>query len=176
MNAIPDHSALTSFSVDWDAIYAAVNAWSGECMHHFSAVELAVTKTLLALSQASPDPSAIGLRHFIGQRLEDLAEAIGPDGPFADAGKSASTCLAEYRERHEAFRRQLCHGLVVVTVAQNGHWMMVLRTLSIRARQGEEREIVIEQSAAASRLVQLKRDGQKLAALLGQVRKAAEKT
>lgn len=176
MNAIPDHSALTSFSVDWDAIYAAVNAWRGECMHHFSAVELAVTKTLLALAEVRPDPSEIRLRHLIGQRFEDLPKAIGADGPFADAGKSASDCLAKYRDRHEAFRTQLCHGHVLVSVARNGQWLMVLRTLSIRGRQAERAEFVIEQAAAACRLEQLRRDGQKLACLLGQVRKAAQKT
>lgn len=144
-------------------------------MHHFSAVELAVTKTLLALAKVRPDSSEIRLRHLIGQRFEDLAKAIGADGPFADIGKSASTGLARYRERHEAFRTQLCHGHVSISIARNGQWLMVLRTLSIRGRQAEKAEFVIEQSSAASRLEQLRRDGQNLAASLGQVRKAAEK-
>ena len=145
-------------------------------MHHFSAVELAVTKTLLALAKVRPDSSEIRLRHLIGQRFEDLAKAIGSDGPFADVGKSAFIGLARYRERHEAFRTQLCHGHALISVARNGQWLMVLRTLSIRGRQAEKAEFVIEQSSAASRLEQLRRDAQNLAASLGQVRKAAEKT
>lgn len=177
MNAIPDHSALMSTSVDWVAIYADVNTWRGECLHHFTAVEHAVTNTLLSLAEVRPDSPEIALRHLIGQRFEDLAKAIGPDGPFGDLGKkSAAKALSDYRERHEAFRTHLCHGLVSVAVMQNGQWTLVLRTLSIKGRHAQEGEIVIDKAAATSRLAQLRRDRKRLVDLLGQVRKAAEKT
>ncbi|WP_341712567.1 hypothetical protein [Erythrobacter sp.] len=170
MNAIPDQSALASVPVDWEAIYAEVNAWRGECMHHFSAVEHAVTETLLVLDGAKPDGVTIRLRHLIGQRFEDLSDAIGLNGPFAEKGRSAAKSLAHYREQHEAFRTQLCHGHLAVSVCPNGHWLLVLRTLSIRGRQADTGLVVIEQTNAVSRLEELRRDGRKLAAVLGQVR------
>lgn len=171
MNEIPDQSSLASIPVGWETIYSRVNAWRGECMHHFSAVEHAVTQTLLAFDGAKPDGATIRLRHLIGQRFEDLAEAIGSNGPFADAGRIAAKTLAHYREHHEAFRTQLCHGHIAVSVGQNGQWLLVLRTLSIRGRQADIGLGVIEQSNALSRLDDLRRDGRKLAAVLGQLRK-----
>lgn len=157
----------------WDAVFAAVNAWRGECMHHFSAVEQAITETLLVLDASRPEGSAIRLRHLIGQQFEDLAAAIGPEGPFAYLGKSAALVLGQYRERHETFRSKLCHGHVTVSVECNGHWLMVVRTLAIRARQADRTVDVIQQVEAEGKLAELKRDGQKLAAVLGQVRKVA---
>lgn len=171
MNAIPDQSTLVSNQVDWEAIYAAVNAWRGECMHHFSAVEHAVTETLFALDGAKPEGTTIRLRHLIGQRFEDIAEAIGSNGPFANVGRKAVEPLTHFREQHEAFRAQLCHGHITVSVCRNGHWLLVLRTLSIRGRRADTGQMVIEESNARSRLAELKRDGQKLAAVLGQLRK-----
>ena len=172
MNAISDQSALASVSFDWETIYAEVNAWRGECMHHFSKVEYAITQTLLALDGAKPDGTSIRLRHLIGQRFEDLAEAVGPNGPFTEVGRFAAKSLAHYREQHEVFRTQLCHGHIAVSVGPNGHWLLVLRTLSIRGRQADTGLVVIEQSNAVSRLEELRRDGRKLASILGQVRKA----
>lgn len=172
MNAIPEQTALASLPINWEAIYAEVNAWRGECMHHFSVVEQAVTRTLLALDGAKPDNANIRLRHLIGQRFEDLSEAIRSEGLFAEEGKAAFKALEQYRERHEAFRTQLCHGHVAVSVVRNGDWLLVLRTLSIRGRQVDAGLVLLEQSTAMSRLEELGRDARKLAADLGQVRKA----
>lgn len=176
MNAIPDQSTLTSTQVDWDAIYAAVNAWRGECMHHFSAVEHAVTNTLLVLDRGKPDGATVRLRHLIGQRFEDIAEAIGSNGPFADACRGAAETLAHYRKHHETFRTQLCHGHIAVSVRPDGDWLLILRTVSIRGRQADHDLTVIEKSNAISRLDELKRDGQNLASVLGQVRKSVVET
>ena len=97
MNALSPFPALKSDGPDWDAICQEVNAWRGACMHHFSVVEEAVTKTLLALSEAEGASSKVRLRHLIGQRFEDLELAIGPDGPFAEIGKTAARALAQFR-------------------------------------------------------------------------------
>lgn len=173
MTSQPAEPAPQNPVANWDAVFAAVNAWRGECMHHFSAVEQAITETLLVLDAAKPEGSGIRLRHLIGQQFEDLAAAIGPEGPFADLGKSAGLVLGQYRERHETFRSKLCHGHVTVSVECNGHWLLVVRTLAIRARQADRTLDVIQQAEAEGKLAELKRDGQKLAAVLGQVRKAA---
>ena len=156
----------------WDAIFTEVNAWRGACMHHVSMVEMAVTETLLTLSAATPDGTRIRLRHLIGQRLEDLTAALSPGAPFGEVGKTALIELSQYRERHEAFRALLCHGVVKVTVDCGGQWVLVLRQLSIRSRQAERNALALDQGEAQAMLVALKRDGQKLASVLGQLRKA----
>ena len=164
--------ALTSQPVNWDSIFAEVNAWRGACMHHFSAVEMSVTETLLALSATMPVGASVRLRHLIGQRFEDLAAAISADGPFNEPGRTAVEELSQFRVKHEAFRSLLCHGLVKVTVERSGHWVLVMRILSIRARQAERSAVALEQGEAEALLVALKRDGQRLASVLGQLRKA----
>lgn len=176
MNAISDQIIIPPSVPDWDSTFMAVNAWRGECMHHFSVAEHAVTKTLLVLDSAKPEGSIVRLRHLIGQRFEDLAAALDPEGPFGERGKIASAALANFRTRHEAFRTLLCHGTVKVSVERNGNWVLVLRTLSIRGRQADQATEVLEQSVAQVRLADLKRDGQKLAAALGQIRKTLTTT
>lgn len=141
-------------------------------MHHFSAVEMAVTETLLALSAARSGTDTVRLRQLIGHRFEDLAEAIGPDGPFADAGGAAYLGLLQYREHQEVFRALLCHGAIKVTVDPHGQWTLVIRSISIKARQAQRETVVIEQTEALARLASLKREGQRLASTLGQLRKS----
>lgn len=171
MNAVVEPTNFLPARADWDAIFTEVNAWRGTCLHHFSMVEMAVTETLLALSTASTRVGTIRLRQLIGQRFEDLLAAIGPEGSFPDAGHDAFIALSQYREDQEAFRALLCHGAIKVTVDPHGHWTLVIRSLSIRARQAERGLVVIEQSEAQARLASLKRDGQRLASTLGQLRK-----
>ncbi len=158
-------------SIHWNVIFSEVNSWRGACMHHFSMVESAVTETLFALSTAAPSQAVVRLRHLIGQRFEDLAAAIGPGGPFEDAGKHALSELGRFRENHEAFRTLICHGTVKVTVEHNGRWLLLIRTLSIRSRQPDRTVLALEQSEAETKLAALKRDGIKLGSLLGQLRK-----
>lgn len=136
-------------------------------------VETAVTETLLALSATAQGEIAVRLRHLIGQRFEDLAAAISPGGPFEEVGRHALTELSQYREKHETFRTLLCHGMVKVTVEQNGQWILLIRSLSIRSRQPDRTILALEQSEAEARLATLKRDGQKLTSSLGQLRKVA---
>lgn len=140
-------------------------------MHHFSAVEMAVTETLLALSTIVPEGSEVRLRHLIGQRLEDLALALGPEGSFEEAGKTVFDELSKFREKHESFRTLLCHGVAKVTVERSGHWVIFIRTLSIRSRQPDRGTLVLEQCDAETKLATLKRDSQNLSSKLGTFRK-----
>jgi hypothetical protein len=175
MTATFDETIPSPQSIDWNLIFSEVNSWRGACMHHFSMVEAAVTETLLALSATTPSQAVVRLRHLIGQRFEDLAAAIGADGPFEDAGKHALSELVRFRENHEAFRTLICHGTFKVTVERNGRWLLLIRTLSIRSRQPDRATLALEQSEAEARLTALKRDGTKLASLLGQLRKTVGK-
>jgi hypothetical protein len=154
----------------WDKLYAEVNAWRGECMHHIAVAERAVTETLLVLDSVKSEGTKFPLRHLIGQRFEDISAATGPDGPFADTGKAAHNAIENYR-KHEAFRALLCHGVAQVTATRSGAWLLIIRCLSIRARQAEELTAIFEKNDAEQKLVQLKSDGQKLASILGQFRK-----
>ena len=171
MDVIVSNSTLLTHGKSWDDIFAEVNAWRGACMHHFSTVEMSVTETLLVLGAVKEDGQKVRLRHLIGQRFEDLAAAIGADGPFADKGKAAHAELSQYRASHEAFRALLCHGVAKVSVDHSGQWILLIRSLSIRARQAERGTLVMEQGEANTVLAKLKRDGQNLASVLGQLRK-----
>lgn len=172
MNVAIEPSSFLPTRQSWETIFAEVNAWRGSCLHHISTVEMAVTETLLALS-STPIGASVRLRHLIGQRLEDLSVAIAPDGPFGDVGKAAFAGLSEYREHQEAFRSLLCHGVIKVTVDTSGQWTLIIRSLSVRARQAERALMIIEQHDAEARLASLKFEGQRLASTLGQLRKNA---
>ncbi|CAN5358872.1 hypothetical protein BH09PSE3_BH09PSE3_27080 [soil metagenome] len=156
---------------DWNLAFAAVNKWRGECMHHFSAVEMAVTETLFALDAAKLEGVTIGLRHFIGQRLEDLTSAVAQQGPFGVQAKAARQMLEHYRREHEGFRTTLCHGMIKVVLECNGKWLLIVRNLSIVRRQADAGLVVLEQAEAEAKLAALKHDGQKLSATRGQLRK-----
>ena len=64
----------------WARIALEVNAWRGACIQSFAQADAAVTETLLFLSTTGERGKAVQLRHLLGQRLEDLALAIGPEG------------------------------------------------------------------------------------------------
>lgn len=171
MNAATELTNFLPTRSDWDVTFAEVNSWRGSCLHHFSMVEMAVTETLLDLSTAPTRVGAFRLRQLIGQRFQDLMAAIGPDGSFHDAGHDAFIALSLYRENQEAFRALLCQGAIKSTINPHGKWTLVIRSLSVRARQSERGLVVIDQLEAQTRLASLKRDGQKLASMLGQLRK-----
>lgn len=162
---------LPQQAADWESIFTEVNAWRGVCVHHFSAVEMAVAESLLTLSEITPGGAEVRLRHLIGQRLEDLTAVTAPDGPFGEVGKSAQGELLQYREKHEAFRNLLCHGFVKVTVERSGQWMLVMRVLSFRSGEAERNTLALDRREALARLDALKRDGQRLVSVLGQLRK-----
>lgn len=171
MDAISDDMLLCSQEQNWEAVFAEVNAWRGSCIHHFSMVEMAIADTLLTLSTARPEGAAVRLRHLIGQRLEDLVAAIGPDGPFEEVGRHTFPQLLQYREKHEAFRNLLCHGMIKISIERSGHWILLIRTLVIRARQVERSIQILEKADAITKITELKRDTGKLVSKLGQLRK-----
>ena len=154
----------------WDKLYAEVNAWRGECMHHIAVAERAVTETLLVLDGAKREGAKFPLRHLIGQRFEDISKATNADGPFAEEGKAAHKAIESYRQ-YETFRALLCHGVTQVTATRGGGWLLVIRSLSIRSKQADETIAIFEKVDAEKKLAQLKSDGQKLASNLGQLRK-----
>lgn len=170
-SGLPDPSPRAA---DWESIFVEVNAWRGACLHHFSAAEMAVTETLLTISRLSTDLEVVRLRQLLGQRFEDLATALRADGPHDKIGQLARDELAQYRNRQEAFRNLLCHGTIKVMIDRTNHWALIIRMLTIRTRQPERSVTVITQKEASDRLSQLKRDSQKLASTLGQLRRAAE--
>lgn len=161
----------TGPAIDWSDILAEVNGWRGACMHHFSAAEMGVTETLFALAAVPGHGETVRLRQLIGQRLDDLASAIGPEGPFFEQGARAFSELSRYRERQEAFRALLCHGFIRVLIDQTGDWTLVIRSLAIRARQAERGLLVLDKAEALARLTNLKAESAKLGSLLGQLRK-----
>jgi|APEBP8051073058_1049385.scaffolds.fasta_scaffold00710_12 hypothetical protein len=171
MDALASNSTLLTHGKSWDDIFTEVNAWRGACMHHFSTVEVSITETLLVLGAVKETGQKVRLRHLIGQRFEDLAAAIEPAAPFGEAGRVAHIELMQYRTSHEAFRAMLCHGVAKVSVDHSGQWILLIRSLAIRARQAERNTLVMEQSEATATLTKLKRDGQNLASVLGQLRK-----
>jgi hypothetical protein len=156
-------------SSDWERIFREVNEWRGACMHHFTSIEYAVTQTLIELHAAKPEN--VRLRHLIGQRFEDLAQAIGPEGPFAGSNKIAHACLMAFRDRHEAFRTLLCHSQLTVSVEISGRWILVAENLSIRTNRADKITLVLRKSDAEKRLIELKKDGQKLSFHLGNLRR-----
>lgn len=154
----------------WNCAYTDVNRWRGECLHHCSTAESAVTKTLIALSEACQGGQKVALRHLIGQRFEDLSSAIGPQGPFAEIGKSAHKALATYREKHEEFRTHLCHGVMEVLLDRSRDWTVIVTNLAITGKRANQTVQLLRQKDAEEKLAALKFDTKRLAATLGQVR------
>lgn len=171
-----NETAILPKEQNWKGIYADVNAWRGACLHSLSTVELSVTETLFALDKTKPKDTSIRLRHLVGQRYEDLAAVLNSSGRFGDEGDRAFLALSQYREKHETFRSQLCHGVVKVSIDQAGTWVLVIRTLAIRSRQEDRKVLVLDQAEAAEKLATLKRDGQILTSALGQLRRTLSAT
>lgn len=169
----PDLSIRNDSDTPWAVAANEINAWRGSCLQCFAQVEAAVTETLLCLSADTERGSAIRLRHLVGQKLDDLAVAIGAEGPFGVVGKAASVALAEFRV-HEELRVHLGHDVAKVAIERSGKWLVVLRHLSIRARQSQRSTLVLEESDAMQVQAELKRKAQKLCAVLGNLRRAAE--
>lgn len=170
------HAALTETSVEisWSRVAAEVNVWRGACMQSFAQAEAAVTETLLLLSEAPGRGADVRLRHLVGQRLDDLARALGPDGGFSAEGATALEALTEFR-LYEALRIHLAHDVARIALERNGSWVVVLRHISINGRAAERRTTAFEQEDALRTLNALKRATQRLDAALGNLRKAIGK-
>lgn len=174
MNAIPDQSSLVVSvdSPDWQAIFDEINLWRGRCLHHYTVAEAAVTQTLEALAGVAAIGSPVPLRHSVGQRFEDLAKLIGPEGPFASQGAKASKSLDTFRNKQLPFRAMLCHGRAKSYVGRSGKWVVVMTKLSLVKGAAQTETKALEQAEALQLEIELKRDTLALADALGKLRKA----
>ena len=153
------------------AAIAGVNAWRGACMQCFAQAEAATTETLLVLHRRAGSRSGkVRLRHLVGQRLADLAEVIGPDGPFEAEGKPAYLALQGFREL-EHLRTLVGHSVAKVALDRKGQWIVLLRHLSIRAKTEERSTSAIEQVEAEELLGDLRKRSRRLCAQLERLQK-----
>jgi hypothetical protein len=153
----------------FDAARDGVTAWRGRCLDLFSRSEAAVTETLLVLAASKPLGVSIKLPHLVGQRYDALAVAIGPDGPFAEEGRTAADALAGFRQ-HDNLRTSIAHGVFTVTLDQHGSWHVVVRLLALRSGREQRNVLVIKQTEAVKILARLEKDASRLRSVLGQLR------
>ncbi len=112
-------------NLDWDRATLEANAWRGAALQIFGQMENDVCRTLLLLASL-PGGEKLKLRHLVGQRVEDLARAIGGEGAFARKGARAAVSLEHFR-RHDWLRAFLAHGVGEVALDRNGDWILVLK-------------------------------------------------
>ena len=157
----------------WTRVASEVNAWRGASIQSFAQAEAPVTETLLILSRDDRRGATVQLRHLIGQRLEDLAQAIGPEGAFAAEGEAAFAALQMFRA-YETLRVHLAHDVARIALERNGTWVVIFRHLAIRSRGSERRTTAFEQAEAVRTASELKRSTQRLDAVLGNLRRDVE--
>lgn len=153
MNAITPIDAAGA-EAGWDKAIRSVNEWRGRSLHCFAQAEAAVSETLLALASAPDRGTRVKLRPLVGQRFEDLASAIGANGPFAAEGGKAALSLLAFRA-HEALRPVLCHGTAKIALDRNGRWLILMKVLSFRGRKAERSSLALDQRDAAAKLAEL---------------------
>jgi hypothetical protein len=134
-------------SADWRTAIAGVNAWRGIVLQSFASAEQSVSETLLILSGLPERGSRIALRHLVGQRFQDLEDALKPGGPFAAEGTSAAAAIAAFR-KHENLRTFFAHGVAKIALDRQDRWIVVMRVLTFRGRQAERAVRVFEQIEA----------------------------
>ncbi len=145
----------------WRAALNAVNAWRGKAVHCFASAEAAVSEALIGLSQVPERGAAVCLRLLIGQRFDDLAAAIGPQGPFAGEGGPAVAPLAAFR-RHDNTRAAICHGVARVSLDRQGRWVIVMKLIALRTGSAERTSLALDQKDAEHLLSEVEADGQRL--------------
>jgi len=142
-----------------------VNEWRGRCLHLFAEAELAVSGCLQTLSQVPERGKKIRRRHLIGQRYEDLANALSADGPFENEGKKVLEALRAIREL-DATRAMLCHGASEVTLDSLGGWTAVFRHFTFGAGASVEEVRVVTQSEATALQKELRQKVKRLCSQL----------
>jgi hypothetical protein len=157
----------------WPRIISEVNAWRGACLQAFARAEAAVSETLLFLSGVGERGTTVQLRHLVGQRLEDLAQALGTEGAFKTEGNAAPEALENFR-KFEGLRVHLAHDVARIAVERNGCWVVVFRHLSVRSRIAQRSTIAFEQDEAVQTLSDLKRKVQQLETALINLRRVLE--
>jgi len=146
------------------AIFGEVNCWRGACLQSFAEVEEAASEALAALATVEGRGKDIKLRLLLGQKLEDLATAIGTGGTFAIEGKSAAKALAEFRS-NEDLRICLAHAVAHIVVERNRNWIVVLLRGSTTSK-GERVTRTIDKAEALATQKELRRHSQSLCAQL----------
>lgn len=151
----------------WEEATSDANAWRGHAIQIFAEAELAVSETLETLAAATDRGADVRLRHLLGQRFQDLEDALA--GPFAgDAGKAADA-LRDFRQ-HEQLRPLLCHGAGKLALDRQGKWMIVLRMVTFRGRAAERLSRTFEQQDADAMLTTLREDCRRLTSALQSLR------
>ena len=165
-------TTISALSNDqWLHAITAVNAWRGRCLDLFARSEAAVSETLLVLANKSSNGAVAKLPHLVGHRFEELAGLVGPTGAFASEGRASAAALLDFRP-HERLRASLAHGVGKVVLDQQGSWLLVLRTLTFRAKQAERTVLVVEENEADEIVKSLQSAGRRLVSELGNLRRA----
>jgi hypothetical protein len=168
MNAILPSDAAGS-DRGWEDACRSVNAWRGRGLHCFAQAESAVSETLLVLAADAERGKKVKLRGLIGQRFEDLAAAVGANGPFGAEGSSTARALSAFRE-HEALRPFLGHGLVKIALDRHNQWVILIKLLSFRGGKAIRSSLALDQREGAALLTELKARTEALASALHSLR------
>ena len=156
-------------SVAWSRALRSANAWRGEAVQCFAQTEAAVSETLLALASFKERGAGVRLRHLVGQKFQDLHDALAVGGPFAAEGTHVLSPLAEFR-KHEALRPALCHGVCHVSLDRSGCWVILFKLLIFKGHGFDRPTLAFDQRDAEALLVDLQACGQKLATRLNNLR------
>jgi hypothetical protein len=156
---------------DWDAAACSVNAWRGTVLHHFAVTECAVTETLAALAGCGERGARVRLRHLIGQRFQDLQDAIGADGPFFIEGQAIEEALMAFRT-HERLRTVLGHGSTRIALDRGGRWIVEIKVSTFRGRTLERTSHFFEQEAAEVLASEIRQMARRLSSKLSTLRSA----
>jgi hypothetical protein len=150
-----------------------VNEWRGRCLHSFSRAEAAVTQCLLALSKVSRPPEQIRLRHLVGQKFEDLTQALSAGGALEDS--KARAAIMEFRE-YDSKRAMLCHSVCDVTLDMEGRWTVILRLVSFKNRDESRQSLIFEEKEATAFQDEIARKSQKLCSQLQRLTDSVSKS
>ena len=100
---------------------AEIDSWRGRLIDYFARGETAVAQTLVC---AADNGRKINLRHFAGQRLDDLM-ALAKTEPGTDRQNAAFTSALDAWRLLEARRVFLAHGNVSEWLDQRGNWAAI---------------------------------------------------
>lgn len=157
---------------DWDLATCSVNAWRGTVLHHFAVTECAVTETLARLAGCGDRGARVRLRHLIGQRFQDLQDAIDADGPFAVEGGAVLETLKTFRA-HEYLRTVLGRGSTRIALDRGDRWIVEMKVSTFRGRMLERTSHFFEQEAAEALLLEIRQAARRLSSKLATLRTVA---
>lgn len=153
----------------WDVAEAELDRWRGACVQIFARSEAATTETLLVLAEQAA--TKVRLPQMVGQRYETLDAAVAVGGAPAVGAARLKSALDAFRA-HDDLRTILCHGTAQVAIDRHGEWVAVLRCTSCRSSGIERIVRTFTATQAEEALAHVRRDGQILNSLLGQLRKS----